>query len=539
LIEDKKYKRFSPKEDYSGFDYLVIGSGIGGLSTAILLSKAGKKVLVLEKHYVPGGFSHTFKRKDGFVWDVGVHYVGNMDKETSFLRKISNYLTNDKLDWEYMGDAYDQVHIGPDEYTFYAGKEKLREQLYAHFPQEKTAIDTYLVLIGKASKYSALFFMQKTFPWFLRITVGTIFKRLFNKFALKTTYEVLRGITDNEKLISVLCAQCGNYGLAPRKSSFAIHATVINHFIDGGYYPVGGADQIYKRMIDVFYENGGELLVKANVEDIVVEKDQVKGVVADGIFIPCKNVISNAGARNTFENLLGKSLGDKWSKKLKNVKPSTSHLCLYIGLDRSDEELHLPKHNVWVYDNYDFDATIELNINNPDSPLKFAYISFPSAKDPSWKLNKPGTATMQAIGVANYEWFKKYEDQPWMNRGDEYEKMKEQFKEKMLTKLYELFPAIKGHVICTEVSTPLSTKHFTNYSKGEIYGLEHSPERFQLNSLNPKTSIKGLYLAGQDVVTVGIAGAIASGLLCAIAILKFKITGQFKKMMAPDKVKAG
>jgi all-trans-retinol 13,14-reductase len=537
LIEDKKYKRFSSKEDFSGIDYIIVGSGIGGLSTAIFLSKAGKKVLVLERHYVPGGFSHTFKRKEGFVWDVGVHYVGNMDKDSSFLRKMSDYLTGDKLDWENMGEVYDQVHIGSDKYIFPAGKENLRKQLYSYFPEEKTAIDAYFELIGKASKYGAIFFMQKTFPLFLRITLGKIFEKLFNRYASKTTYDVLQEITNNEKLISVLCGQCGNYGLSPRKSSFGAHAIVINHFLDGGYYPVGGADQIYKNMIEVLYKNGGKLLVKANVEDIIVEKGNVKGVNVDGIFIPCRNVISNAGARNTFSRLLSKSLGDKWSSKLEKVKDSTSHLCLYIGLDRSDEALKLPRHNVWFYENYNFDATIDKTMSDQNASLKFAYISFPSAKDASWQLNKPGTSTMQAIGVGNYEWFKKYEQEPWMDRGKDYEAMKEKFKETMLLKLYEFFPQIKGHVVCTEVSTPLSTKHFMNYAHGEIYGLEHSPHRFKLKSLIPKTSIGGLYLVGQDVVTVGIAGAMASGLLCAIAILKFRITSQFKQMMVTDKNK--
>src|SRR3954470_16782639 len=99
------YQRFAPAEKFTPLDYIIVGSGIGGLTAGALLSKAGKKVLILERHYVPGGFSHTFKRKDGFVWDVGVHYVGNMNSD-SFLRKIFNYLTGNKLNWENMGDVY-------------------------------------------------------------------------------------------------------------------------------------------------------------------------------------------------------------------------------------------------------------------------------------------------------------------------------------------------------------------------------------------------------------------------------------------------
>ena len=100
----------------------------------------------------------------------------------------------------------------------------------------------------------------------------------------------------------------------------------------------------------------------------------------------------------------------------------------------------------------------------------------------------------------------------------------------MLDKLYELFPQIKGHVTHAEVSTPLSTRHFTNYKHGEIYGLEHSPARFKLKSLLPKSAIKGLYMVGQDIVTVGVGGALTSGLLCATTILKFKMAKQFREI---------
>ena len=68
------------------------------------------------------------------------------------------------------------------------------------------------------------------------------------------------------------------------------------------------------------------------------------------------------------------------------------------------------------------------------------------------------------------------------------------------------------------MSTPLTTQHFVNYQKGEIYGIDHSPERFKHKFLVPKTPIKNFYLTGQDIVTAGVGGALYAGLLTAAAM---------------------
>jgi phytoene dehydrogenase-like protein len=105
------------------YDAIVIGSGIGGLTSAAMLSAAGKKVLVLEQHYTAGGFTHAYDR-NGYEWDVGVHYIGDVGGHPTITRKLFDFVSGGNLHWAPMDSTYDRICIGEEQFDLRAGRER-------------------------------------------------------------------------------------------------------------------------------------------------------------------------------------------------------------------------------------------------------------------------------------------------------------------------------------------------------------------------------------------------------------------------------
>ncbi len=516
----------------SYYDIIIIGSGMSALTTGAILSKEGLKVLILERHYTAGGFTHVFKRP-GYEWDVGIHYVGDMGRKNSFARKVSDYVSDGQLDWADMGDVYDRVVIGNKTYDFPKGKGNLINKFKEYFPDDHQAIDQYFSTVDKAVRANRGFFMDKGMPLFLSKLFGWFWRRKFLKYSRKTTLEVLNEITDNPTLIKVLTAQYGDYGLPPAESSFVMHAVLVKHYYSGGFFPVGGSSQIALTIDKVIEAAGGTILINAEVGQVIIIDGQATGVrLSNGDELMAKTIISSTGLHNTVSKLLPQELAytKKLSLNTSNISPSAAHSCLYVGLIGSPEELNLPKANYWIYpENGSHEENISKFKNDINAELPLIYISFPAAKDPDWNNRYPGKSTIDIITIMPYEVFARWEKTSWKKRGEDYEALKEQISQRLLAKLYELEPQTKGKVDCYELSSPLTTKKFVNYARGEIYGLEHSPVRFENKHLRPHTEIKDFYLTGQDISTAGVVGAMASGLLTASAILRKNL---LKKILA-------
>ena len=520
--------RYRPQRLAPAYDVVVIGSGMGGLTTAALLSDLGKRVCVLEQHYTAGGYTHSYER-NGYEWDVGVHYIGDVGAPTR-TRKLFDYLSGGQLDWAPMDPEFDRFFFGDKCYSARAGKQAFRENLERQFPGEKPAIARYMELLQAASDGLSAFSMGRLLkPWQKALA------RPFIKppeLLYRTTYDVLREITANDDLIATLCGQWGDMGLPPKRSAFMVHAMIARHYLYGGFYPVGGAWRIADTIIPRIQAGGGEVFTYAEVEQINVERGRVSGVtMADGHVIPADCVVSSAGVANTFGHLLDSAVAERfgYAEKLAALEPSYAHLGVYIGLRDTAEHLGLPRTNFWIYPSTDFDADVAAFEEDPEAEFPVVYISFPSAKDPDYLKRHPGTATIEIVAPAPFEWFERWQGTTWGKRGDDYEAFKERLGERLMAHLYAKLPQLEGMEDYYEVSTPLSTNWFGGYRRGELYGLAHTAERLRADWLTPRTGIDGLWLTGQDILTCGVTGAMMAGLMTTTAMTGMRRMGPLMK----------
>lgn len=515
----KPYRRHDPAER---FDAIVIGSGIGGLASAALLARhGGKRVLVLERHYMPGGFTHVFLR-GGYEWDVGLHYIGGVNHPQAQTRRMFDHVTDGRLEWEFMGEVYDRIVLGERVFDLVAGPDRFAETLKEQFPDEAVGIDRYLAALKSVARWGGLYFGEKAVPGYVAALAGPLMRAPFLRYARRTTRDVLSGMIRDPDLAAVLTGQWGDYGLPPGRSSFAMHALVARHYLWGGSYPTGGSSEIAATIAPLIEEAGGTILYNAEVTELLMEEDRAVGVrMADGSELRAPIVVSDAGASNTFERLLPAEAAARLGidREMTSVTPSTAHLCIYAGLRKTSQELDLPRANFWLYTGNDHDAAVERYENDPSAPLPVVYASFPSAKDPTFEDRYPGRSTIELITMAPYERFGAWADDPVKRRGEEYTRLKEDLARRMFERLEPWLPGLVDQIDYYEVSTPLSTRHYANYAQGELYGLEHTTARFERRFLRPRTPIRGLYLTGQDVATAGVAGALAAGYLTASAIL--------------------
>ena len=486
------------------------------MSAAAALAKYGRSVLVLEQHYIAGGLTQTFTR-NGFTWDVGLHYVGDMAKGNQ-TRRILDWLSDGAVNMQLIRGPYDIVHFPDGDFAFSPPASTLQQDLKKRFPASIRQIDAlFEIMVGKRTAMQAPFFIR-ALPEPIKSLCRLFARQTLQWYWSKTILEALVSSFNDKKLRCILATQWGDHGGCPATGSFGMQLTIMNHFLNGAYYPANGAGVFAEALIPVIKRAGGEIKTSALVKEIMIRDNRAFGVkLSDGTEIYSSRIISTTGASYTVRHLLPPDVqSSAWAKEILSFEPNVGHLCLYLAFQGDIAAAGATAANHWFYENYSLNNDLWSVPENPHmSPV---FVSFPSLKDASHDQGPMRKHTGQMLVFVNKTLFAKWDSSDYGDRPDSYKSFKKSVENRLINAFISFFPAIAPMIVYHELSTPLTTAHFIARDHGASYGLETTPKRFLSGSLSMKTPIKGLYLGGQDVACPGIAGAMLGGALAAAAV---------------------
>jgi len=487
-------KRPKAEDEY---DVIIVGSGIGGLVCGALLSKRGYKTLILEQHYLVGGYCTSFSRS-GFTFNVGVSDVSGLWERgpiTRLLRELGlepeELFVRNRMRYVFRGKAIDAGSL--DEFV-----EKLSEM----FPSEEENIRRFLEDAKMAYEecYMEANVYGTPLPAELIVKVFGSKKLLnypkehphFYDWMNKTFREKLDEYFGDEDLKALLCALIGYVGADPGEvpASSALTA-VISYYIHGGYFPRGGARNFAETLRKFIEDHGGRVLLGCRVNEILVGDGRVRGVRASGKVFRAPIVVANANAKTTFLELIGERHLDKeFIEYIRGLRMSPSCFAVFLGIDMDLRDL----------------PSIIVNLDEG------YYLVINSNADPT--LAPEGKASIMILTGANYRDFPE--------RGtEEYLRLKRMLAEKLVEKAEKLIPDLSKHIVVMDAATPKTYERYTSMPEGAIYSFDQS-----IHTKRPyfKTPIRGLYLASASTFPGGgIEAVTISGVICANDICEWKI----------------
>jgi len=500
-------------------DAIVIGSGAGGLTAALALARAGRRVIVFEQHYLPGGYSQSFVLH-GFRFSPGVHYVGALGPGGG-LRHIYEGLgvANDLVFLELNPDGYDHVIVGGERFDIPKGKDRFAARLKERFPAETSGIDRYFDLIGRMIDEIGF---AAPIPSVLEAAKLAVHMPTILLHGLRPLSHFLDGCTADPLLRAILSIQAGDHGMAPSRAPTALHAGLQGYYFDGGCYPRGGGHAIPEALVRQIHRNGGEVVLRTEVDRIVIADDAVVGVsLTDGREVRAGIVVSNADPGVTWGRLVPpEHVGWRLRHRIERMRYSLSTISLFLAVDMDLRAAGLDSGNIWFSRSADIDAAYELaerTVLSGSETIPGIFFNATTLKDPS--MRHDGLHTIEAMALSSVAAFSRWKDTPPGHRGADYANLKEALAQRVLDAVECFLPEVRGRTVFRALGTPLTNMHYLHATDGGIYGTEKTLGNLGPFSFSVDTHIRGLYQCGASTLAPGINGVTNSGLNAAAAAL--------------------
>jgi phytoene dehydrogenase-like protein len=519
------------------FDAIVIGSGLGGLSTAAYLCASGKRTLVLESHYVAGGNSQVFRRNhkgQEYEFDVGIHYIGECGRDGAITAVLNGVGLAERVVFRPLdSDGYSTLHFPDVSFRVPFGWDRYRARLHETFPKERQALDGVLDVMQDVAQAGRRMMRGEA-------SIGEIANEtpIFLQQGLRPVTELFSEQQLSAEAAAVILGEQGCYAVRPSDTPVVMAAGLADHFLRGAYYPVGGGQVIAGRLIEAIRAYGGEVRTQSPVHRIRIEKGRVLGVVTGKKNqkpkeIDAPVVISNADVKRTFQEMVGEEhLEPATVERVRDVKMAVPLFCIYLGLDIDLVEQGFPNSNHFIWGDYDIEGVYDELDAGRFSSKAMCYITAASLKDPeSRHLAPQGQTNLQIMtlvprdyGIWNVD--KGPAEGGRYHRDPEYRHQKEALMEQLIETSEQVIPGIRDHIVWKEAATPISQERFTRSTGGTSYGIEMSCSQAGPMRIGPRTEVEGLFLCGASTPSgPGISGVLRSGVAAASEVLETDLLG--------------
>ncbi len=482
------------------YDVVIIGSGLGGLQCGYILSKEGYNVCILEKNSQLGGCLQTFSRK-GIMFDTGMHYIGSMDEGQILYEFFRYFGLTDRLKIKRMDeDGYDVIQFEDKQYKFAMGYDRFSDTMLGYFPEEHEGLLKYTEKLKEISKSVDM----------LKMGGSAVRHTGYLDYFSTGIDDFLNSITTNRTMRSVLQGLSPLYGGLKERSPLYIPMIIHASFVNGAYRFIDGGSQLSDILAGYITENGGTIIRKAEVTDLLFESGTLNAVrINNSERIEGKNFISNIHPAALLR-MSGKApFRPAYRNRITSLSDTCGAFTLYLLMKKSSFE----------YINRNFYVFKTGNIW--EAPY-YSDSNWPSGYMMHFSPSSTNEKYTDAIIINTYM---RWEDvSAWdkttvENRGDEYRDFKRRKAEKLFDAIESDFPGIKSKTEAYYTSTPLTYRDYIGSPTGSMYGVQKDFHDPLGTMILPRTIIPNLFMTGQNINIHGVVGVTMCSLLTCSELL--------------------